>query len=81
MVTLSFQGKHFPVQLQGISTMVLESPFYGARRPQYQTGSKLLRVSDLLQLGRATIEESLALLHWASRQGHSRLGTVCMQTP
>lgn len=59
---------------QGIATMVLESPFYGARRPHYQFKSQLLRVSDLLTLGRATIEESLCLLEWASRHAFPRLG-------
>ena len=54
--------------------MVLESPFYGQRQPGIQTGSRLQRVSDLLTLGRATLEESLFLLDWASQQRASRLG-------
>lgn len=37
-------------------------------------GAKLLHVSDLLLLGRATIEESLLLLHWLRQSGHERLG-------
>lgn len=56
--------------------MVLESPFYGARKPHYQFGSQLLRVSDLLTLGRSTIEESLCLLDWAGRHGYARLGQL-----
>lgn len=43
-------------------------------RPPPQQGAKLLHVSDLLLLGRATIEESLLLLHWLGRAGHERLG-------
>ena len=62
--------------MQGVATMVLESPFYGRRRPQNQQGSRLLRVSDLLVLGRATIEESLCLLDWAGRQGYGKLGAL-----
>lgn len=58
--------------------MVLESPFYGRRRPKEQQGSRLLRVSDLLVLGRATIEESLCLLDWAQRQGYGKLGRYSM---
>lgn len=54
--------------------MVLESPFYGRRRPAWQPGSRLLRVSDLLVLGRATIEESLCLLEWARGQDFGKLG-------
>ena len=54
--------------------MALESPYYGKRRPQGQQGAKLGRVSDLLTLGRATIEESLCLLNWAQHHGFPQLG-------
>lgn len=54
--------------------MVLESPFYGARKPAAQRGSKLLRVSDLLALGWATIAESIALLNWLREEGYGPLG-------
>ena len=60
--------------------MVLESPFYGKRRPAGQQGSRLLRVSDLLVLGRATIEESLCLLDWVQRQGYGKLGELRLAT-
>ena len=60
--------------MQGIATMVLESPFYGSRKPQYQFASQLQRVSDLLILGRSTIEESLCLLDWAGRHTFTSLG-------
>ncbi|KAK9861855.1 hypothetical protein WJX84_002096 [Apatococcus fuscideae] len=63
-----------PLVSQGIATMALESPFYGRRRPQGQQGAKLARVSDLLTLGRATIEESLWLLRWAQHNGFPQLG-------
>jgi hypothetical protein len=36
---------------QGVAQLVLESPYYGARRPPQQRGSKLCAVSDLLALG------------------------------
>lgn len=48
----------------GIGSVILESPYYGLRKPAYQKGAKLRFVSDLLLLGRATIEETLFLLHW-----------------
>jgi hypothetical protein len=67
--------------MQGIATMVLESPFYGARRPVGQGGSRLLHVSDLLVLGRATIEESLCLLDWSHRQGYGKLGKFPLGRP
>ena len=56
---------------------VLCSPFYGERRPRQQQGSKLLCVSDLLLLGKTTIEEARALLHWLKEEiGFNKLG-VC----
>lgn len=39
-----------------------------------QAGAKLVRVSDLIALGRATIEEALALLRWAAASGFGRAG-------
>ncbi|KAI7836520.1 hypothetical protein COHA_009621 [Chlorella ohadii] len=63
-----------PLVQQGIATLALESPYYGERKPHYQQGAKLLHVSDLLLLGRATIEESLLLLYWLGQAGHERLG-------
>lgn len=53
------------------------SPFYGQRRPLLQRGAKLLCVSDLLLLGRVTIEESRSLLYWLeSEEGFGKTG-VC----
>lgn len=63
-----------PLAMKGIGSVILESPFYGMRKPQGQSGAKLRYVSDLLLLGRATIEESLFLLNWLSNQGHRKLG-------
>lgn len=53
------------------------SPFYGLRRPRLQHGAKLLCVSDLLLLGRVTIEESRGLLHWLEEEaGFGKTG-IC----
>ncbi|GIL81836.1 hypothetical protein Vretimale_1426 [Volvox reticuliferus] len=64
----------FPLLKDNVCALVLESPFYGARRPAAQRGSKLLRVSDLLTLGWATIAESVNLLHWLQEEGYGALG-------
>ncbi|KAK2077217.1 hypothetical protein QBZ16_004851 [Prototheca wickerhamii] len=63
-----------PLVAQGIGTVALESPYYGARKPARQRGAKLARVSDLLLLGRGTIEEGSLLLEWLRREGCARLG-------
>jgi hypothetical protein len=53
------------------------SPFYGQRKPLEQKGSRLRYVSDLLALGRTTIEESRSLLHLAKEDmGFGKLG-IC----
>ncbi|XP_068642478.1 uncharacterized protein [Aristolochia californica] len=66
-----------PLLKENIATMVLESPFYGERRPRLQYGAKLLCVSDLLLLGRATIEEARSLLYWLEAEaGFGKTG-VC----
>ncbi|KAL4198224.1 hypothetical protein AMTRI_Chr03g139150 [Amborella trichopoda] len=66
-----------PLLKENIATMVLESPFYGHRRPRLQQGAKLLCVSDLLLLGRVTIEEARSLLYWLEAvAGYGKMG-VC----
>ena len=45
-----------PLVSQGVACLILESPFYGRRRPASQRAAKLRAVSDLLALGNATIE-------------------------
>lgn len=58
-----------PLLGTGVATIVLESPYYGGRRPPHQAGSRLARVSDLLALGRATIGEALHLCRWSIVDG------------
>ncbi|PKA62898.1 hypothetical protein AXF42_Ash018892 [Apostasia shenzhenica] len=66
-----------PLLKENIATMVLESPFYGNRRPTLQQGSKLLCVSDLLLLGRATVEEARSLLQWLDVEGGFGKTGIC----
>ncbi|WIA15788.1 hypothetical protein OEZ85_002401 [Tetradesmus obliquus] len=65
-----------PLLQQGVCQLVHESPYYGARRPPQQRGSKLCAVSDLLALGWATIYESLCLLGWLEAEGVTQRG-IC----
>jgi len=60
-----------PLVSKGVGSISLESPYYGLRKPVQQQGAKLRHVSDLLLLGRATIEESLLLLHMLLSWGQS----------
>jgi hypothetical protein len=54
----------YPLAQAGIGSVILEGPFYGARRDPAQFGSKLLALSHLPVLGRATIEEATVLVTW-----------------
>lgn len=54
---------------RGIASIILESPFYGRRRPRGQIGAQLRHVHELSDLGRATIEESRYILTVFRRAG------------
>lgn len=59
-----------------IASIVLESPYYGCRKPKQQLRSSLHNVSDLFVMGGALIMESLVLFHWCERQGFGPLGVT-----
>ena len=59
-----------------VASVILESPFYGVRRPSFQNRSKLKTLSDLLLLGKATIEESLYILRWLEENAMSKEGNA-----
>ena len=59
-----------------VASVILESPFYGVRRPSFQNRSKLKTLSDLLLLGKATIEESLYVLRWLEENAVSEEGNA-----
>lgn len=70
------QAIAYPLARQGIGTVMLEHPFLGRRRPQWQLTSKLEHVADLLLLGGVVVEEARALLAWLRGQGFDRLGVT-----
>ena len=62
-----------PLARAGIASVILESPYYGSRRPPLQVASKLRTMVDLPLLGRMTIEEARALVRWLrARRGVSQ---------
>ncbi len=65
-----------PLLARGIGFMLLESPFYGRRRPAGQSGTRLRTVADLLTLIHASVCEGLALLRALQDDGYRQLG-VC----
>ncbi|CAJ0575559.1 unnamed protein product, partial [Mesorhabditis spiculigera] len=58
----------------GTAGIMLENPFYGARKPSEQFRSSLRNVSDLMVMGAALIAETLYLLRWAYKEGYWPIG-------
>jgi hypothetical protein len=59
-----------PLLARGIGAIFLENALYGARRPAGQLGSEVRTVSDLMTMGRATVEEARGLALWLASEGH-----------
>jgi hypothetical protein len=53
----------------GIGSIIIESPYYGLRKPPEQAHSKVLHVSDLILLGAVTIIEALWFVHMLRAAG------------
>jgi len=63
-----------PLTNSGITSVLLENPFYGLRKPKEQFASGLQKVSDLFIMGSCLILEAQVLLHWLKRTGYAPLG-------
>lgn len=63
-----------PLLAYGITTIILENPFYGPRKPVEQFSSGLLHVNDLFIMGCCVSLECSALLHWLKKKGYGPLG-------
>lgn len=57
---------------RGVASVILQGPFYGQRRPAGQRGALLDCVHQLPDLGRATVEEGVALLKYFRDRGFER---------
>lgn len=60
----------------GISAVLLENPFYGARRPRGQTGPALRTVADQFAMNLATVDEARFLLHALRTEGYGPVGVT-----
>lgn len=63
-----------PLLKHDIGALVLENPFYGLRKPGYQTRSSLHNVTDIFVMGSCLILECLILLQWCEKMGLGPLG-------
>jgi Alpha/beta hydrolase domain containing 18 len=86
VVQLAATGDHGPflryfmlarhLATRGVTSVILENPFYNSRAPRHQRGAKLALVSDLADMGRATVEEACGLLTFWYERGHERLAVA-----
>jgi pimeloyl-ACP methyl ester carboxylesterase len=65
-----------PLHQFGIGSVLIESPYYGTRKPSRQFGTYLDTVSDLWCMGLAVVSEARAVLEWLRAQGFQTLA-VC----
>lgn len=56
----------------GITTLMLENPYYGTRRPQ--AGQPIRRVTDFFAMGSAAVIEGRALLGWLKQNREGPVG-------
>ncbi|MFW5968221.1 MAG: alpha/beta hydrolase family protein [Persicimonas sp.] len=63
-----------PLLEKNIGAIILQSPYYGPRRPEWQSGTRLRNMTDMLMLNIAAIEEARSLVKWARREGFARMG-------
>lgn len=59
---------------QDVSSILLQNPFYGSRKPKNQFRSSLNNVVDLFIMGGALMAECNYLLDWARNMGYSPVG-------
>lgn len=69
-------GIAVPLLARRCGSLIVECPYLGRRRPPTQRSTRPSRVSDLLLLGGAAVEEARSLLQWLDRRGHPRLGVT-----
>ncbi|CAK5064915.1 unnamed protein product [Meloidogyne enterolobii] len=69
-----YNGFVKPLLALGVSSILLQNPFYGERKPSNQFRSSLLNVSDLFVMGGSLILECCFLTRWAREQGFSPIG-------
>ncbi len=62
-----------PLVASGRSVLIVENPFYGARRPRGQLGPGLRTVRDQFAMNLATVLEGRAVAGWLASRGHPKI--------
>eukprot|EP01094_Clydonella_sp_ATCC50884_P024589 TRINITY_DN6206_c0_g1_i2.p1 TRINITY_DN6206_c0_g1~~TRINITY_DN6206_c0_g1_i2.p1 ORF type:complete len:783 (-),score=168.07 TRINITY_DN6206_c0_g1_i2:74-2422(-) len=63
-----------PLAKEGVASLLLESPFYGSRKPTDQVESSLRHVTDLMTMGIGIVSETAALMRHFSEQAECLQG-------
>jgi hypothetical protein len=63
----------FQLAAHGIASVLLESPFMGRRKPDYQPTPMLASLSDFVLLGGTAIEEARSAVSWLQREGFEKI--------
>lgn len=73
-----WREKHFALPLlnRGIATILVENPYYGARRPAAQKSFTARTVRDILVMCAAAVAEGRALVRHLESLGYQRLGVA-----
>lgn len=61
---------------RGIGALILQTPFYGERKPEGQSGTRLRQFTDQLMMTMTAVQESRALLRWMKARGHNLVGVT-----
>ena len=62
-----------PLVASGRAVLLVENPFYGARRPRGQRGPGLRTVRDQFAMNLATVLEGRAIVGWLASEGHPKI--------
>ena len=65
-----------PLLDYGITSIIVENPYYGGRKPADQSGSCLLYAQDLFLMGGCLVLECLVLFNYLQRSNYGPLGVT-----
>ena len=65
-----------PLAKKGIGSIILESPYYGERRPHGQNGMYIQEASDLFKMVHTMFEEGRSIIDHLEREGFKKIITT-----
>lgn len=65
-----------PLARAGVGSILLENPYYGARRPAGQVGYAVRTLADQFKMNEATIREGLSIVDWIRSEASASPGVT-----